>query len=167
MGIVPVLCSIYPCCLAVLYIASVNPKPLVCPSPSSIFPLVIASLFSISVSLFHRNIYLYCLLDSLYYIVFVFVWLITLNIRYSRFIYIPANGNISSFFMAEYHSIVCVSHISLIQLSLTEIKIGVHISFQISVFIFSGFFFPSGEIVGSYGLKLTDQSFKETPYCFP
>ena len=40
---------------------------------------------------------------------------------------------------------VCVSHISLIQLFINRnsaaMKIGVHISFKISVFIFSGFFF--------------------------
>ena len=43
-------------------------------------------------------------------------------------------------------------------------NIGVHVSFQISVFVFFGYILRSG-IAGSYGSST--QFFEEPPYCFP
>ena len=83
----------------------------------------------------------------------------------SRCIRIPANGMISFLFMAEYYSIVYVSHIffihSFVNVNLgcfhilaivnsAAMNIGVCVSFQIRVFMFSKYMSGSGT-PGSYG----------------
>ena len=83
----------------------------------------------------------------------------------SRCIRIPANGMISFLFMAEYYSIVYVSHIffihSFVNVNLgcfhilaivnsAAMNIGVCVSFQIRVFLFYEYMSRSG-IAGSYG----------------
>ena len=83
----------------------------------------------------------------------------------SRYIHVPANGMILFFFMAEYYSIVYVSHIffihSFVNVNLgcfhilaivnsAALNIGVCVSFQIRVFLFYEYMSRSG-IAGSYG----------------
>jgi len=73
------------------------------PLPLSFSPLAMTSLFSVSMSLF-----LFCYIYSFvfflystykwYHTVFVFLWLISLRIIFSRSIYIAANGRIPFFF---------------------------------------------------------------------
>ena len=98
------------------------------------------------------------------------MWLISRSIIFSRCVYSAANGGVSFFFMVEFifHCMchMCISHIFLTQLFLdghfgclhvnmtvvngAAMNIKMHISFQISVFIFSSYRSRSG-IVGSYG----------------
>ena len=84
-----------------------NSLPLLIPnshsfSPLPIFPFTATNLFSISVSLslFHRYVDLYCILDSTYkwyHIVFVFLFLTSLSMVISRSIHVAVNGIISFF----------------------------------------------------------------------
>ena len=90
---------------------------------------------------------------------------ISLSIIFSRSIHIAANGRISFFFMAKLYSIVYIYHIFFHQSSVdghlgcfhdlaivnsAAINIGVHISFWVSIFVFSGYM-PRSGIAGSYG----------------
>jgi len=91
--------------------------------PASLLPLVIARLFSVSVTVFLFCVYihLYSFLDSTckwYHVVFVFIWLISLSVMFSGFIHI-ASGIISFFFywLSYIPLCVCGYHISLSQLS--------------------------------------------------
>ena len=77
------------------------------PSPTlwqpSIFPLYLWVLFSLFI----------CFVDSTYkwnYMVFVFLWVISLSIILSRSIHVAANGKISFFFTAGWYSIVFITH---------------------------------------------------------
>ena len=102
------------------------------------------------------------------------VWLISLSIIPCRSTYVVANDKIS-FFMAKYHYIVYVYHIFiyssinghlgcfyiLITVNNAEINRGVHIYFQIRIFVF----FRSG-IDGSYS-KVYVWFFKKSPSCLP
>ena len=99
------------------------------------------------------------------------VWLTSLSMITSRFIHVAANSNISFSFIAGYYSVVCVyiymytHHIFFIHSSVhghlgclhalavvnsAAVNIGVHVSFWIRVFIFSGYLSRSG-IAESYG----------------
>ena len=83
----------------------------------------------------------------------------------SRSIHLITNNSISFLFMAEQYSIVYVCHIFLIQsfvdghlgcfhvlaiVNSAAMNTGVHVSFQISVFVFSGYM-PRSGIAGSHG----------------
>ena len=97
----------------------------------------------------------------------------------SRYIHVPANGMILFFFMAEYYSIVYVSHIFFIHsfvnvnlgcfhilpiVNIAAVNIGVCVSFQIRVFLFMNICLGVGLLGHMVGLFLF---FKEVPYCFP
>ena len=85
-----------------------------------------------------------------------------------------AKGMISFFFMAEWYSVVCMYHMFFIHSCVKEhlgcfhvlatvncpaMNPGVHVSFQIRVFIFSGDMLRNG-IAGSYSIF---RFFKEPP----
>ena len=87
-----------------MYLVSTNPKLPIYPHPA--YPLVTVKLFSMSVSLFlfHKQVYLYHFLESTYkwyHMVFVFLCLTSLSVIISMSIHVATNGIIYFFFMAE------------------------------------------------------------------
>ena len=131
-------------------------------------PLESTSLSSMSVSiiLFRRQIHLCHILDSIYScyrMVFVFLFLASLNMRISSCIHVAANRIILSIFIMECYSVVYIIphllypficqwnlgcfHVLAIVNS-TARNIGVHVSFLIIV-LFK--YMTKNEIVGSYG----------------
>ena len=123
----------------------------------------------VSLFLFCIYTHLYYFLDSTYewYWVFVFVWLTSLSIIFSRSIHVAVNGNVSFFYGWVIFHCVYVPHLSS-QLSIdghlscfhvlaivnsAAMNIGVYISFRIRVFIFSGYISRS-EIAGLYGSSI-------------
>ena len=80
-----------------------------------------------------------------------------------------------SFLISELYSIVHIYHIFFIQhlgcfhvlaiVNSAAVNIGVHVSFQMRVFAFSGYM-PRSGIAGSYGSSIFS-FFKEPPYCSP
>ena len=89
--------------------------------------------------------------------------LISLSIIFFRSIYIAANGRILFFFMAVCYSIVNMYHIFiylsvdgclgcfhiLVIVNSVAVNTGVHISYQVSVFVFPGYM-PRSGVAGSY-----------------
>ena len=92
-------------------------------------------------------------------------WLLSRNIMFSQFIPVVACINTSFLIMAKYYSIMWIDHLWLIHLSTdghlgcfcilavvnnAAVNIGLHVSFQISVFIFFSYI-PRSGIAGSHG----------------
>ena len=97
-------CTIYPCCLPILYIIVYIYQSYMSLPPSH-SPMIITSLFSIYVSLcmFCLCIHFYYFLDSTYrwyHTVFVLVWLTSLSLIFSRSIHTAPNSSISFFFLS-------------------------------------------------------------------
>ena len=136
--------------------------------PLSLSPLVTSSLFSIW----------YCFAIHIHFLdftykwcntLFVFLWLTSLSMIFSRSIHIAANGIISFFFMAVFHCVcMYIYNIFLSQSSddghldcfhvlaivnSAAMNIGMHVSFWISVFI-SSRYIPRSGIAGSYGSSI-------------
>ena len=81
---------------------------------------------SVSIILFHRQIHLCHILDSTYicyHMVFVFLFLDSLNMRISSCIHVDANHIILSIFIMESYSIVYMYHICFIHSSVNGIQI--------------------------------------------
>ena len=89
-----------------LLIPASHSMPLPIPSP-----LATTSLFSMSVSLFHRQVHLDHILDSTWKWYGVCLSLTSLSMIISRSIHVDANDSTSFFFMAEWYSIVYMYHI--------------------------------------------------------
>ena len=119
-------------------------------------------------------------LDSTYkrrHMIFVFMWLPSLNMIISRSIHVAANG-IIILFMAESYSTVYMYHFFLVHSSVdghlgcfhvlaivngAAVNIGVHVSFQMIVF---SRYMPRSGTTGSYSNSML-VFFREPPYCSP
>jgi len=91
---------------------------------------------------------------------FVFVWLISLNMIFSMSIHVAANGNILFFLWLTnipcihiLKSNICWWVLGLLPYLGIAINMEVHVSFQICVFIFSGHV-PRNGVAGSYGSSI-------------
>ena len=85
--------------------------------------------------------------------ILLYVW----NILYPYLFYPSINGLVGCLHILTVGKVMVVNN--------AVVNIGVHIYFQIRVFIFSGYM-PRSGIAGSYGNTIF-VFFKETPYCFP
>ena len=98
-----------------------SPFTLTYPPPSSLWgsPYYSVSLsFSLFVSFVHLLLLFYIpdMGDSMWFLIFS-VWLILLSMTFSWSIHVVTNDSISSFLMAEWYSMVYMSHICFIQSS--------------------------------------------------
>ena len=84
------------------------------------------SSMSVSIILFRRQIHLCHILDSTYnccHMVFVFLFLASLNMRISSCIHVAANLIILSIFITECYSVVYMYHIFFIHSSVNRIQV--------------------------------------------